>query len=296
MLKFPQRRPTFQLVRSLLPKGLLAAMLLSLGAAAPAAADTAMSSNWSGYAVHRAGVRFTRVLGAWRQPKPSCTPGDPGFSAMWIGLGGFAASSDALEQVGTELDCTASGRVVSDAWYELVPNPSRTIAMTVRPGDLMSARVEVSGRSVTLVLIDTTTHKTFRKTVRPAQVDVSSAEWIVEAPSDCLNANECQILPLANFGSATFGGAQARAASGRVGSISSSGWSATKINLTPNGRSYVVDDGSGSFGAASPSSLRAGGSSFSVAYHRVALAASAAAARVARAVSVAPGQLYHLGR
>jgi hypothetical protein len=210
---------------------------------------------------------------------------------MWVGLGGFAASSDALEQAGTELDCTASGHVVSSAWYEIVPNPSRSIRMAVRPGDLVSARVEVSGRNVTLSLTDSTTHRMFRKTIRPAAVDVSSAEWILEAPSDCINANQCQTLPLADFGSATFAGAQARAVGGHVGSISDRGWSATRINLTPGGRRYVVYNGSGpADGAATASGLRSGGSSFSVAYHRVAVQASS---YIARAASVATGQLYH---
>jgi hypothetical protein len=133
--------------------------------------------------------------------------------------------------------------------------------------------VTVRGRQVTLSLYDATRHHGFTKTLRASAIDVSSAEWIVEAPSDCsLSINSCQTLPLANFGSAAFTSALATGSKGHVGSISSPRWVSTKINLSPGGRRFVAYQGSGaSAGAAKPSALLAGGTAFTVTFSKVAL-------------------------
>jgi hypothetical protein len=263
--------------------------------AAPSAlADAVSSSNWAGYAAHRAGIRFTKVLARWTQPSAQCTAGHRAYSALWVGLGGYNASSDALEQIGTEVDCTVLGRVSSTAWYELVPAPSRGINMQVRPGDQMLATVTVTGNRVVLALRDTTTHRSFSRTFRSSSVDVSSAEWIVEAPSECTSNNTCRTLPLANFGSASFGSAQAQAVGGHSGAIADSFWDWTRIKLNPIGRRFITYSGNGS-GAAVPSALSAQGDGFSVAYSTV----TQQAGRMARAVTAAlprAGYIVHPGR
>lgn len=267
--------------------------LIALAGAAPASADTVNSSNWAGYAVHRSGVSFTKVVGAWRAPRAKCTAGHRTYSAVWIGLGGYSVTSTSLEQIGTEEDCNASGRAVSSAWYELVPAASRAIHLRVRPGDAMSASVTVTGNQVRLALSDATRHKSFRRTLSASAIDVSSAEWIVEAPSDCVSATVCQTLPLADFGSTTFTLASAQAATGHIGSIADPDWGATKIRLTPRGRRFVTYNGSGAAaGAASPSTLSAGGSSFKVKYASVQGSPSFSQRRAA----VRAGQLVHSGR
>jgi hypothetical protein len=267
--------------------------LATFAIAAPSAlADTVSSSNWAGYAVHRPGVRFTRVLAGWTQPTAQCVAGHRTYSALWVGLGGYNASSNALEQIGSEVDCTSSGRVVSTAWYELVPSPSRPIRMTVRPGDQMLASVTVSGNRVVMVLQDTTTHHSFRRTFHPSSVDVSSAEWILEAPSECTSDNSCRTLPLANFGSANFGLAQAEAAGGHVGTIADSSWDWTQIKLTPGGKRFVALSGDRS-GAAVPSALNAQGNGFSVTFSTIvqrALKFGAAAAMPRAGYIVHPGR------
>jgi Peptidase A4 family len=281
-------------LRPRIPIALGAATLAFAFAAPPAFADSVSSSNWAGYAVHRPGVRFTKVLGAWTQPSASCTTGRRTYSAMWVGLGGYSASSNALEQIGSEVDCTASGRVSSTAWYELVPAPSRPIRMTVRPGDSMQASVTVSGRRVILSLTDATTRRSFTKTFRPSTIDVSSAEWILEAPSECISANNCQTLPLANFRSASFSLAQAQAVGGHVGAIADPAWDWTQIKLTPDGRRFVIFNGGHSVGAAVPSSLNATGDGFSVTYATVSLRRQLG---VASATSVPrAGYIEHPGR
>jgi hypothetical protein len=160
-----------------------------------------------------------------------------------------------------------SGKVVSSAWYELVPAASNTIRLTVRPGDLMRASVTVTGRTVSIALSDLTRHKGFSKTVRADVLDVTSAEWIAEAPSQCLSLDSCKTLPLAEFAPTRFGSATVQSSTGHAGSISDRKWDWTKIRLTPGGRRFAAYSGTGpAAGAASPSSLLSGGRSFSVSW------------------------------
>jgi hypothetical protein len=243
-------------------------VLVAVLAAAPAAlANTTKSTNWAGYAVHRNGVSFRQVSGNWTQPNATCVAGHPSYSSAWVGLGGYNPASAALEQIGTEVDCNAAGQVVSSAWYELVPAPSRTIALAVQPGDAMHASVTVTGHRVVVELDDLTTHHRFRKTIHTAAIDVSSAEWILEAPSQCISQFTCQALPLANFGSVSFDSASAVTTDGSTGTIASSAWGRTKIKLTPGSQALIVSrNSSDSAGAAAPSTLRGGGSAFDVTY------------------------------
>ncbi len=246
----------------------------AMACAQPALADSQYSANWAGYAAHRSGVSFHEVFGSWKQPSLSCAGSRHTYSAYWVGLGGFSMNSNALEQIGTEADCTAQGGQMASAWYEILPY-AVPISMSVRPGDTMTASVVVSGHRVTLTLNDLTRGYAFSKGLTAGNVDVTSAEWIVEAPSQCFGQNACTILPLAPFGSATFTAAGAQTANGHAGSISDSVWGSTKINLTPNGRAAVSLGGGPGIGAiASP--LRSAGTSFRVTYSRVTVQGSVA--------------------
>jgi hypothetical protein len=84
--------------------------------------------------------------------------------------------------------------------------------------------------------------------------DVSSAEWVAEAPSSCTPAGRCTVLPLANFGGLTFVVTKATA-NGHVGTVSDPAWSATAITLG--------DTTSGTTDA-TPTPLSPDGSSFGV--------------------------------
>jgi len=250
------------------PAALASTVVLAFVCAPAALADTSQSSNWAGYAIHRSGVSFSKVIGTWRQPDATCTAGDPSYSAVWVGIGGYSITSDALEQIGTEVDCTAAGKVASSAWYEMVPAASQTITFVVRPGDELRASARVLGHTVQLTLDDLTRHRTFTKTLHASVVDVSSAEWIVEAPSNCLSNNSCQTLPLANFGSTTFDRARAESTRGHTGSIADHAWHSTEISLAPEGRHFVIYRGPNATpGSATPSALGPNGSSFKVTYH-----------------------------
>src|ERR1700744_5187734 len=188
--------------------GLVAATAVcALGAAASASAATdvqqAQSENWSGYVsgADGQGTQFKSVSGSWVVPAAKCTSAtQPTYSAFWVGLGG-AGSTEALEQTGTESNCTASGSASYYAWYELVPKAPVRVDLAVSPGDHMSSKVTVDGTDVSIWLSDETTGQTFSKTLTMSNPDVSSAEWIAEAPSQCDGSvSSCTPLPLTDFG------------------------------------------------------------------------------------------------
>jgi peptidase A4-like protein len=252
----------------------------TLGIAPAALADTGESSNWAGYAVH--GTQFHTVSGSWRQPAVSCVRGHDAYSAYWVGLGGFSAGSQALEQIGTEADCGQDGRASLTAWYEMVPAASMPIALTIAPGDEMDASVTVTGSRAALVLVDRTRHERFHVSVSSRQIDVSSAEWIVEAPSDCITS--CLTLPLADFGLTAFSSSRAQATGGHWGPISDPAWSSTRIRLSPSGAHFTVArPGARTTGAAVPSALSSGGTSFSVAFAQIPVSTGGSWLRRARA-------------
>jgi hypothetical protein len=254
------------LIRAWLASALIA-MSIALLPGSAAAQTSTRSQNWSGYAVH--GRSFQAVSARWRQPHATCGSKTT-YSAMWVGLGGYDLTSSAVEQVGTELDCVG-GRARSSAWFELAPSPAHTVRIGVHPGDLIAASVTTAGGRVTVAISDLTSHHSFQRTVTPTGgIDTSSAEWILEAPSECiLGTSTCQTLPLANFGKASFTMARAQAFGGSVGTISTAGGETTKISLGPKGPLFVTNHpGQVAVGTATPSSLSGGGSSFTITYQR----------------------------
>lgn len=274
--------------------GLASALIFAAAlVGAPAAmANTTRSTNWAGYAIHRAGVSFHQVSATWTQPDATCIPGQPSYSADWVGLGGYKPTSNALEQTGTEVDCSATGKVVSSAWYELVPAPSKTISLVVAPGDVMHAAVTVTGHRVVIELADLTSHRTFHKVLEAPSIDVSSAEWIVEAPSECLSQFACQALPLANFGSVAFNSAKATSSTGVVGPIANREWGRTTIDLIAGAqRMIVARDSSDVLGTAAPSPLDSDGTSFDVTYSAAAAQPSQPEAR--RLARASAGYIEH---
>jgi hypothetical protein len=271
----------------------LATVIVGLVGAAAASADSTDSSNWAGYAIHHTGVRYRTVVGSWTQPHATCTAGSSTYSSVWVGLGGYSANSTALEQIGTELDCTASGRVESDAWYELVPAASHTTRLSVSPGDRMRASVTVTGTTVTLTIANLTSGRSFTRTLHDTVLDVTSAEWIVEAPSLCASgATECETLPLANFGTAAINGAHATTTTGYTGSISNRRWTTTKISLASAGGAFVGTSSAREV-LASPSALSSNGRAFTVRYSGTSTGGVTSADVAARSL---PRRVVHLGR
>jgi hypothetical protein len=262
---------------------LAATAACALGAASTASAASAdvqqaSSENWSGYVAggssSSSATRFKSVSGSWVAPTAKCTSSAGGgsgatYSAFWVGLGG-AGQTQGLEQAGTETNCSTSGQASYYAWYELVPAAPVRINVAVHAGDHISTRVTVEGTAVDVSVSNQTTGESFSKQLTMSNPDVSSAEWIAEAPSSCDGSDSCTPLPLTNFGTVNFTSASATTTDGHGGSISDSAWSTAAVSLTPGAGSAGfegVDLGSGqSSGSATPSSLSSDGSSFSVAY------------------------------
>jgi hypothetical protein len=234
------------------------------------ATNPEQSSNWAGYAItgNPGEVRnFKRVAASWIEPTAMCTPGSSTYSAFWVGLGGLAQTSTKLEQAGTEADCDSNGLAHYTAWYELVPSGPVTLKLKISPGDSISASVTAHGSDVTMKLTDHTTGAVADKVLHFAKPDLSSAEWIAEAPSDC--SGSCRALPLTDFGSISFGAAAVETGNGRTGAISNPAWSAQAITLQDEtGREF---GGSRVFALPSivtavPTVLDATGSAFSVSW------------------------------
>ena len=201
---------------------------------------TQTSANWAGYAVGSGDPAtgavpsvFTSVSGSWTQPAATCTRSGTTYSAFWVGLGGFADGSQALEQAGTEADCTLAGRARYTVWYELVPAAPVSVPLAVQPGDAISATVSVDGQSVSIQVANTTRGTVFSDQLAMDAPDLTSAEWIVEAPSACAGFG-CTPLPLTNFGTVAFNGAGATG-NGHAGTISDPAWAATAVTLHGGG-------------------------------------------------------------
>jgi len=224
------RARTIESVASVLTGTAVGAGLLLAPASASAAT---VSANWAGYVAtptRSVGSRFSSVSGSWTQPSATCSAGRETYSAMWVGLGGDSDSARALEQIGTDANCTGSGDADYSSWYELVPAGPVKLPLKVHAGDQMSAAVTIDGHGVTLGIRDLSTGAHFTRTRRVSTVDVSSAEWIVEAPSVCLTTSTCATLPLTNFGTLVFSGATATAHR-HTGTIEDPDWSARALEL-----------------------------------------------------------------
>jgi len=271
--------------------GLALGLVAAAAAGAQAATIHSTSSNWAGYVARRAGVSFRHVRGTWTVPAVDCSSGGAASSASWVGLGGYAATSQALEQLGTESDCSRSGTATYSAWFEVVPAAATTARLTVRPGDVVSASAAVSGHLVTLKMTDETRGTTATKTVRAATVDTTSAEWIVEAPALCSGSATsdagCEQTTLANFGSTGFSAASATTRAGHAGTVLDRAWNAVAITLSPaaqgrgggfpggpgggrgggsDGPGGVAETTAAASGGATPGTLSAAGDAFAVAY------------------------------
>lgn len=222
------------------------------------------SSNWSGYAVSSSIGSVTEANGSWIEPKVAC-PGPSGYSSFWVGIDGW--NSNTVEQIGTDSDCQGASPVYY-AWYEFYPSESHFVSsVAVLPGSILSASVtcEPTGLECSLAISDLTTGQSFSTSQEfngTSRVQLSSAEWIAEAPSSPSGAT----LPLANFGTVDFGedfthaqfsgSATINGTSGGVGSFGSGVIEVTmvsargKVQATPSplsqdGTSFSVTRGPG---------------------------------------------------
>jgi hypothetical protein len=234
------------------------------------AGSASVSANWSGYTlqdINAVGLQFTSITGTWTVPVTKCEIGTTASAAFWVGLGGSSDTSTGLEQTGTGANCTGNSSVPTYyAWYEILPAASVQLPLKVKPGDQITTSVNVNGTTV-LVQIKNRTRKTsFTKALQVAAPDLSSAEWIAEAPSACTSSGRCTVLPLANFGTVTFTRA-ATIASSHPGTINDPTWASDAISLVPQSSSglFAGRDSTSTAGA-TPGAVSSDGRSFPVSW------------------------------
>jgi Peptidase A4 family len=218
----------------------------SVTTAAGVRAKLVVSPNWSGY-VARAPVKptyghpyFTSVTGTWTVPRATChvpkgSKASPkASSTVWVGLGGYSTRNQ--EEVGTNSNCTAKGKPVYFAWFELVPYLSYqtfpNIKYKVFAGDTVTGAVTVvSPTLVALTVRDHTRHWTFTRKITFSSQDTSTADWVVEAPATCVQYT-CSQANLANFGAVNIRNISA-VAKGTKGTLTDQRWKVVPVKLVP---------------------------------------------------------------
>jgi hypothetical protein len=245
------------------PRTLLALLAVTVTAvySGTARAASDVSTNWSGFAV--SGNTFSAVSGSWVQHASTCTAGTTS-AAFWVGLGGNSGASSGLEQIGTSSDCSAAGTPSYSAWYELVPAGSVPIKLKISAGNKLWASVKVNGTKVTVQVKNLTRKTSFTKILTMAAPDVSSAEWIAEAPSVCDAFGRCRTVALTNFGTVNFTKSLATAG-GHTGTISDPLWTPSSIELQSTA-DFGPFASATSSAQAVPTGLSPDGSAFSVGY------------------------------
>jgi hypothetical protein len=221
--------------------------------------------NWAGYVVTAGATTYTSVTGTWTQPRVACSVGDHDAAvAFWVGLGGSTPNAQGLEQAGTASHC-ASGRATYHAWYEIVPNPPVAVELGVTPGDTITASVNVvqDGAAILFQIKNRTRKTMFTGRVQLAKPpDLSSAEWITEAPTGCAEFM-CLPVPLLDFQSVSF--SRIAALGNDIGgALTRHDWTSRSLRLVP---SSVLVTGPGPVDAAAgalPSQPAPHGRSFDV--------------------------------
>jgi hypothetical protein len=176
------------------------------------------SLNWSGYAA-TSGKKFNYVHSTFVQPAITCPGVKNEWTSNWVGLDGFNDAT--VEQDGTFAHCGGpqSTTPVYKAWYEMYPAGSVNV-FSVHPGDVIDTAVSYAGGQFTLTVSDLTTGKTATNVAACASCQRASAEWIIERPALCNNAlTKCFIARLADFGTSTLGGTEARVDGGTTKGI-----------------------------------------------------------------------------
>jgi Peptidase A4 family len=165
-----------------------------------------------------------------------------------------------LEQIGTYANCTGRARYGGfEALYPAQAGPLNRIK--VHPEDEIAARIVVLRRAVRMTLRDRTGGVAYSQDFPLPDLNTTSAEWIVKSPASvCRRYFYCQrILPLANFGSATFSQSEASVKGGRLRPIDASPFSTTRLFLhdRPGVRIKRKEQPTtlGSLGEASPGAL-----------------------------------------
>lgn len=189
------------------------------------------SINWSGYVATQPSSKnkFTSVSASWVVPDVSKSIGNS-YCAIWIGMDGYSAKNDTVEQIGTSSDFL-EGKQYNYAWFEMFPNNAHEIKnFPIKVGDLIAANLDyLPTNSCFKMKLTNASQKTyiemFVHDTTLKKPKGSSAEWIVEAP--LMNGN---VLPLSNFGMLFMTSCKC-SLNGINGAIINPVWESFKINM-----------------------------------------------------------------
>jgi hypothetical protein len=205
----------------------------------------------------------TYVQGTWNVATLTGPSKGIYYSSTWVGIDGWANGT--VEQIGTESDWV-NGVQQNYVWYEMY-GPANTVYWSIsvnnfpiKAGDSITAWVQFDGSTTnggstvstfTLHIQDNNSGQIFQIDQSRSNIQRTSAEWVVEAPSSG------GVLPLANFSPAPITFTNASAIIGGIsGPINGSHWQNASIYMFTN-KGVELD---------APSALSANGSSFSVKY------------------------------
>jgi hypothetical protein len=193
-----------------------------------------VSQNWSGYAA-TAGD-YTAVSATWTVAEVSGAS-TAGVDAAWVGIGGVRSHD--LIQAGTQRTVSPRGVTQNEAWIELLPQPSQTVALRISAGDSVSVAITQQGPETWLIALTNATSGEAYQVTKHYASSLSSAEWVEEAPS----AGRGGPLPLDDFGMLTFTQASAVRDDETVNIVQAGAHSITMI--TPGGAHLVEPSGPG---------------------------------------------------
>ena len=226
--------------------GAAASATASAAASAATSVTSLQSVNWAGYAASFGTTTFRFVSAHFTVPSLDCTgvtATNGAWSAHWVGLDGFRSTSTTVEQTGLLAGCNGTTPEYAPFW-EMFPNAPGYPSITVNPGDTVSVSVyyNQSTRKFSLTFSDTTDGKSFTRTgACPAGATCrrNSAEAISEAPFDTTTSS---VLPLADFGTASFASASITNTSGtHRGGLQSSFWNSYRITQAAgNGTNFTI--------------------------------------------------------
>lgn len=200
----------------------------------PATASFETSSNWSGaYILPNCGDRFSRVVGCWKAPKiKPGTGSDPSAlpfrCSVWIGLDGKKPWTKSMPQIGT-VHTVARDGTPEDAklWWQWWTRDGRSTphdipGVPVRAGDEVLCSLTVMSPHQVRFHVKNRNTGTFAgfAVCEPIPLLGSSAEWIVEQPSDPPDSPKVvngrlesgPLFPLPDYGSVVFKHCAAQAA------------------------------------------------------------------------------------
>jgi hypothetical protein len=201
---------------------------------------SADSLNWAGYAVSKSHVTFRLIRATFFVPYLDCAKSPAAaLSSDWVGLDGFNAHADSVEQGGIAANCSAKGKASYFGWYEMFPRAETRVPIKVAAGDSITASVSYDGkdRDYKITLTDNTRGSHFSVLRKCPHVRVggklvscprSSAEVISEAPAT-ESGKHLVIAPLADYGAISFAAVDVTDNRSAHGGIVSAHWNATKI-------------------------------------------------------------------